>query len=133
LQKEKKKVFVFELYMQAPGDCRHSFAIDTNANTTSSTLYNPYFSPFSHPLPRFSVPLLRLWGFQIDSDITSEACLVGLLTFRSVSAMSLFTGYSSSCRGGCRKYTTETNSLSFSMQTICYALCIRYIPSSLTH
>lgn len=40
---------------------------------------NPYFfsptPPSYHSLPRFSVPLLSLWAFQIDSGITSEACI----------------------------------------------------------
>lgn len=40
---------------------------------------------------------MRLWAFQIDSDITLEVrllvCLLGLLALRSTPAMSLFTGY----------------------------------------
>jgi len=59
---------------------------------TSTTILLPPAAIFFLP-----VPLMRLWAFQIDSDITLEVrllvCLLGLLALRSTPAMSLFTGY----------------------------------------
>ena len=73
------------------------FTTCINTTTTSSTLWNLYFYPLAPCFYFFLVPLMRLWAFQIDSDITLEVrllvCLLGLLALRSTPAMSLFTGY----------------------------------------
>jgi hypothetical protein len=120
---EKKLGVHVWIFIQTPGGSWHSFAIGTNTTTTSSTLCNPYFSPPPAPYPLFSVPLLHLWAFQIDSDITLEVY--------SPSALDLLWAFhtlhrSRRCTGV--KVTTKPKSHSFSMQTICYALCIRCAP-----
>lgn len=60
-----------------PGGSCFFFTTSTNTSTTSSTLCKPLLLHPPPLLPFFSVPLLRLWAFQIDSDITLEACLLG--------------------------------------------------------
>ena len=116
------------------------FTTCINTTTTSSTLWNLYFYPLAPCFYFFLVPLMRLWAFQIDSDITLEVrllvCLLGLLALRSTPAMSLFTGYKKTWkkkkkRGGRRCH--QNRNLSFTVQTICYALCIGYTPSSLIY
>ena len=81
----------------------------------------------------FSVPLMRLWAFQIDSDITLEVRLLVCLhsVLHQLWAFSRLQKDVKKEEG--EENATKTRNLSFTVQTICYALCIGYIPSSLIY
>jgi hypothetical protein len=76
LQRIKRMGLMFGFCTRAPGGCCHSSATHSNTTATSSTLCKPLLPPAPTLSLVFTVPLLRLRALQIDSDITSEACLV---------------------------------------------------------
>jgi hypothetical protein len=101
-------------------------------------VFSETFTSFLLPLDSiFSVPLMRLWAFQIDSDITLEVRLV-VCVLAWFACIPFYTSYEpfhglqkdlKQGDGGRRYY--QNRNLSFTMQTICYAVCIGYTPSSL--
>jgi hypothetical protein len=131
LQRRKEKWgFVFEFCIQAPGVLDTSFpeALTPPLQVVPSLVLPPLAS-------FFSVPLLRLWVFQIDSDITSEASLLAWFACIPfcISHEPFHRLRKELKKRKEKEDTTKTSSLSFSMQTIRCAVCIRYTPPLLIH